>query len=130
MSLSTKTWHERFQQQSIWTSDLRGYFFEKAELGKSAKIIEVGCGTGAVLSEIKLQNHGLDIDFRRLQFARSITPNSTLVCGDAHNLPYRSKYFNISFCHFLLLWVNDPKKVLDELIRITKPGGSIFNIKI
>jgi len=53
-------------------------------------------------------------------------PGIPLALGDAHVLPYSAGVFDISICHFLLLWVTDPVRVVSELARTTKPGGFVL----
>ena len=121
-------WHERFRQQAGWTRALRTYLFAQAGLPHARDILEVGCGTGAVLQEMEspAQVHGLDLDPERLAQAHLHAPLVSLVCGDALWLPYPASSFDITFCHFLLLWVADPVKVLQEMRRVTRPGGSLL----
>ena len=121
-------WHERFRQQAGWTRALRTYLFEQADLPHAREVLEVGCGTGAVLQEIEMPAHvhGLDIDLERLVEAHLHAPAASLVCGDALWLPYPASTFDITFCHFLLLWVPDPVKALQEMRRVTRPGGSVL----
>ncbi len=45
-------WHTRYTQQAKWTRDLRAYIFNKIKLNESNRVLEVGCGTGAILSEL------------------------------------------------------------------------------
>jgi len=77
-----------------------------------------------------MQSHGnilgLDISTEHLSIAASNLPGIPLIQGDAHALPYSSALFDISICHFLLLWVTDPILVVSEMARVTKPGGSVL----
>jgi SAM-dependent methyltransferase len=58
--------------------------------------------------------------------ARAHAPASCLTCGDALSLPYPDQSFDITYCHFLLLWVSDPKRALVEMRRVTRPGGHVL----
>jgi SAM-dependent methyltransferase len=121
-------WHERFLQQAAWTEPLRTYLFKKAGLQKAQRVLEVGCGTGAVLRDLDTQAliYGIDILAERTAQARLYAPSATLACADAQRLPFLSETFDITFCHFLLLWVRDPIQVLREMKRVTRPGGYIL----
>jgi SAM-dependent methyltransferase len=121
-------WHSRFIQQATWTRDLRGYLFERAGLNLARRVLEVGCGTGAILSDLTIPAaiHGLDLEPARLAEARRHVPAAALVCGNAMMLPYPSRVFEVTFCHFLLLWVRDPLQALLEMKRVTRPGGAVL----
>lgn len=121
-------WHARYLQQSKWTSDLRAYLFEKAGLKNARRILEVGCGTGAILStlETSASLHGLDLDRAALTQCRIHAPAVSLTGGDALHLPYTNQIFNITYCHFLLLWVKNPLSALNEMKRVTTQKGYIF----
>jgi len=43
-----------------------------------------------------------------------------LTRADAFALPYPQGSFDITYCHFLLLWVKDPLVVLREMKRVTR----------
>jgi SAM-dependent methyltransferase len=124
----TVSWHDRFLQQAAWTRDLRAYAFERAGLKQARRILEVGCGTGAILSDLRTPAavHGLDLDPARLVEARTHAPGAALACGDALQLPYPAAAFDVTFCHFLLLWVRDPLRALLEMKRVTRPGGFVL----
>jgi SAM-dependent methyltransferase len=121
-------WHSRFLQQAAWTRDLRAYLFERAGLTRARRVLEVGCGTGAILSGLATPAviHGLDLDPLRLVEAHWHIPSAALTCGNALALPYPSGGCDITFCHFLLLWVHDPLLALLEMKRVTSPGGAIL----
>ena len=121
-------WHARFVQQAAWTHDLREYLFDAAGINKAKRVLEVGCGTGAILSDLKISGtiHGLDLDPARLAEAAIHAPQARLTCGDARWLPFPAGTFEITFCHYLLLWVNDPLQALREMARVTRSGGSVL----
>ena len=128
-------WHTRYTQQAKWTRDLRAYLFDKAGLDHAGRVhrtaslvLEVGCGTGAILSELPahLSLHGLDSDPAALAQCRVHAPAASLTRGEALRLPYAEGTFDIAYCHYLLLWVSDPRKALLEMKRVTKPGGHLL----
>jgi ubiquinone/menaquinone biosynthesis C-methylase UbiE len=121
-------WHRRYTQQAHWTSDLRRYLFRQAGLQAASRILEVGCGTGAILSELPdlVDSHGIDIDRSALEQCHINAPGARLIEGDALKLPYSDKSFDMVYCHFLLLWVSDPLQALLEMKRVAKPGGQML----
>ncbi len=121
-------WHARFLQQAGWTRDLRVYLFARAGMANAQKILEVGCGTGALLTDLATPAslHGLDLDPARLAEAQVHAPAARLACGDACHLPYPGASFDITFCHYFLLWVRDPLEALLEMKRVTRPGGAVL----
>jgi SAM-dependent methyltransferase len=121
-------WHKRYLQQAAWTRDLRAYLFRRAGLNEKSRVLEVGCGTGAILAELPgvAALHGLDIDPAALAQCRLHAPQSFLAQGNALGLPYSSQTFDIVYCHFLLLWVSEPVRALWEMRRVAKPGGQIL----
>jgi len=122
-------WHSRYLQQATWTRPLRDYLFERCGLTSARRILEIGCGTGAILGEFDANLptvHGLDFDHPRLGQARRHAPHTQLLCGDAEALPYADHIFDITFCHFLLLWVRDPLQALREMKRVTRSDGYVL----
>ena len=120
-------WHTRYTQQANWTRNLRHYLFERIGLKTAGCVLEVGCGTGAILNEIQTQAlHGLDIQAVSLVEARIHAPTASLTCGNALFLPYPNDVFDIAICHYLLLWVSDPQQALHEMKRVTRKGGHVL----
>ncbi len=133
-------WNRRYIQQAAWTRGLRAYLFERARLPSARRVLEVGCGTGAVIREIHLPRtqtsfgdfrhgraaFGIDIDLTALGHCRANAPGAVVACADALALPFGDQVFDIVFCHFLLLWVRDPLAALREMRRTTARGGQIL----
>ena len=142
--------HKRYLHQANWTRELREYIFKQVGLNEASRTLEVGCGTGAILSQIEFPVFGLDLNLRALKEAHihlqtdfpspppvtrdlsrpcvKIRDKSrvTLTCGDAFALPYADSSFEIVFCHFLLLWLPNPQKAIKEMMRVTVPNGHII----
>lgn len=121
-------WHRRYLQQAKWTRDLRIYLFEKAGFKDDSRILEVGCGTGAILSELTDHSslYGLDLDRAALTQCKNNAPTASLVQGNALKLPYSDQAFDIVYCHYLMLWVDNPLQALLEMKRVGKPGAAII----
>lgn len=130
MSLSAQDWHRRFTLQSRWTLATRKYLYDRTGVAKSKKMLDVGCGTGAITQELTQRAGssitGLDINQEFLAIAHSENPSANFLLADAHQMPIGTSKFDICLCHFLLLWVNAPSAVISEMKRVTKPGGEIL----
>ena len=127
--LSPADWHARFTRQAAWTRALRAYLFPRAGVTEAARVLEVGCGTGAILAELPGRIPlvaGLDVNAAHLSLARDNAPRARLTRGDALALPYADSAFEVTLCHFLLLWAAAPLQVLREMRRVTRPGGAVL----
>jgi ubiquinone/menaquinone biosynthesis C-methylase UbiE len=130
MTLTISQWHQRYQQQAQWTQNLRKYIYDQIGIQKAHKILDIGCGTGVL--EDELNRHpsahifGLDIDLNALRIAQGYAQNSIYTNGDCLQLPYRSRTFDVTMCHFLLLWVKEPLNAVREMARVTQPNGFIL----
>jgi ubiquinone/menaquinone biosynthesis C-methylase UbiE len=128
--LSPQDWHHRFFQQAQWTHQLRGHVYERIGIQNARTILDVGCGTGILLNEISSLTegsvYGLDINSNHLVLAKQHAPGSNLTLGDAHHLPYTYGSFDVTLCHFVLMWLNDPFLVLRSMSEVTAPGGVVL----
>jgi ubiquinone/menaquinone biosynthesis C-methylase UbiE len=130
MSLTTFQWHRRYQQQACWTQRLRNYLYEQVGIQHTQKILDIGCGTGVLENELNQlsssQIFGLDIDLSPLRIAIDYAPKTIYTIGDGLCTPYQPGIFDITMCHFLLLWVKEPQIVVEEMVRVTRPGGFVL----
>lgn len=122
--------HARYTQQAAWTAPARRHLLAAAGLPNARRVLEVGCGTGAVLSQVLAPPGcllaGLDIDLGALSLARQHVAGAQLSAGDAHLLPYPDACFDIALCHFVLLWLANPAGGLAEMRRVVRPGGAVL----
>ena len=130
MTLSISQLHQRYQQQARWTSDLRQHIYAKVRIEQAKNILDVGCGTGVLEYELNLLSpsrvFGVDIDIEAIQKARESAFNSSYIAGDCIHLPFQNGEFDITLCHFLLLWVKDALSAIQEMVRVTHPGGFVL----
>lgn len=130
MSLPLLQLHKRYQQQAGWTTNLRNYIYDRIGIGSAKRVLEVGCGTGVIVNElantITTSIFGLDINPESALMAKNLSPNVTITIGDGINLPFQANTFDVSFCHFVLLWLRKPSEVMHEMYRVTKSEGFVL----
>lgn len=92
-------------------------------------ILDLGCGPGiqtAHLQSFAGQYVGVDIAAGMLSKAsRSNRYNCSYIQADMENLPFSAGSFDLVYSNLAVQWSNNPVLLLQELKRITKPGGII-----
>jgi ubiquinone/menaquinone biosynthesis C-methylase UbiE len=123
-------WHVRYSIQAVWTQSLRERLYQLSNLRNAERIMEVGSGTGVIISEIadqfQTQTYGLDIDHQANAFSQNHDSKTRYITGDGRNLPFPHAAFDVTLCHFLLMWVPNPEFVIHEMRRVTKDDGWIL----
>ena len=99
------------------------------------RILDVGCGTGGTLRRFidygaKPENlYGIDLLKDRIESAKQLHPKINFTCGDASNLPYPDKYFDIVLQFTVFTSIHDiklKKKIASEMLRVCKEDGIII----
>lgn len=91
------------------------------------ELLELGCGTGrftAAFEHAGAEVTGVDNDPAMLAIAASRT-DAALLLADAHALPMSDDSFDVAVAVTLLEFADDPQRIVDELVRVTRPGGRI-----
>lgn len=96
--------------------------------GITGRVLEVGCGGGAMLRAIRrhrpdLQVDGLDLSKSALRNARQRPGQVRYLAGDAHQLPVASESYDAVVVLDVLEHLPDPQAALHEVQRVLKPGG-------
>lgn len=117
-NLLQKLWHNRKLNQVI-------KLLPKQKGGGRLKVLDIGCNsallTNAVSEVLKRSKiTGLDSYKGAIDFARSKYSHINFVVADAHKLPFKDKSFDIIICTETLEHVVDPKKSLEEMVRVLK----------
>jgi ubiquinone/menaquinone biosynthesis C-methylase UbiE len=109
------------------------------ELEPGTRLLEVGCGVGAVLAVLGqeypgVELFGVDIEQKQLDFARGHLQRSgveaTLREADALALPFTDGSFDHVWMMWFLEHVGDPIAVLREARLVLVPGGRITAIEV
>jgi len=118
-----------------------GYIFESGRRATVSfvnelppgRILECGVGTGISLPYYSRGHRitGIDLSPEMLDIARERVASAgldhveALEVADASNLPMTDASFDTSVAMFVLTVVPDPKAVMAELARVTRPGGAV-----
>ncbi len=87
-------------------------------------VLDLAAGTGT--STWTFQTHGaraVACDFSLGMLRAGHPPHP--VAGDAVNLPFRDEFFDVTTISFGLRNVEDTKRALTEMYRVTRPGGRL-----
>jgi len=115
-------WFESRNRLLIWALDR---YFPKTEI-----LLEIGCGTGFVLSHIQreLQNislFGSDIFSEGFEYAKNRVPEATFFQMDANQIPFEDE-FDVIGAFDVLEHIEDDKAVLKQMYRACKKKGGII----
>jgi SAM-dependent methyltransferase len=112
-------------------------YAQQLALPQGARVLEVGCGTGATLRMLARRagfsgtacgvdqsRHFIEAANRFAQ-AENIGDRATFQLGDAHSLDFPAATFDVVIAHTLISHVTEPAKVLGEMARVVRPGGTV-----
>jgi demethylmenaquinone methyltransferase / 2-methoxy-6-polyprenyl-1,4-benzoquinol methylase len=120
---SVLDWMTLFQDRT-WKRRM----LKKLELGKGARILDIGCGTGVLEARYQLggsQVVGIDITKGMLRLAqRKGLDSLSLNLADAEHLPFRDASFDLVVSCYVPKYC-DTRRFVEELARVLKPGGSV-----
>ncbi len=106
--------------------------FELLGLVAGKALLDVGCGDGALASELARRGAivtGLDADPAMIAAAARRTKiegtQLHLVEGQAERLPFNDAAFDLVIAVTVLCFVRDAKQAFIEMARVLKPGGQL-----
>lgn len=93
---------------------------------RQGPILDVGSGTGAMLSQLTDFGPAYGVDFspEALRFAQD-RGLPRLVQGDAARLPFRDASFQTVVTLDTLEHVQDDRRAISEIARVLQPGGTV-----
>jgi ubiquinone/menaquinone biosynthesis C-methylase UbiE len=96
------------------------------------RLLEVGCGAGAVLSLLEdtgASLSGVDYSPPHLELARRAIPGGDFRYAEARDLPFDDGAFDSVFAHGVFLYFVDfdyADRALREMLRVSKPGRKLL----
>ena len=94
-----------------------------------SKVLDLGCGTGMLLSELARRSGfvvGIDSSPEMLELARKRRGSAALVLTDADHLPFVDRSFDAVVSVTLLQNMPNPAATVREVARVTKPRGIVI----
>ncbi len=132
----TREQERLIEQAEHWR---HGLICDDTQLEPGTRLLEVGCGVGAVLAVLGqefpgLRLFGVDIEPKQLAFARGHLERAgveaTLLEANALALPFGNESFDHVWMMWLLEHVADPPAALREARRVLVLGGAITVIEV
>lgn len=129
--------HEQTREQYIRDFGFRTVIKEITHLQKGNRVLDVGCGIGAVpylLHELYgdgIQIRGIDFDHNLVKYGSQHwghPSNIQLEQGDAHALNYNDDSFDLVTSFGVIEFLSNPILAISEMVRVAKPGGRILTI--
>ncbi|HKO70127.1 MAG TPA: class I SAM-dependent methyltransferase, partial [Bradyrhizobium sp.] len=120
------------QLMGIWSRKAGDVFLDWLAPPRDLRWIDVGCGNGA-FTELLLERcapmevQAIDPSEGQLAFART-RPAAGLAKfrqGDAMALPFPVGSFDAAVMALVIVFVPEPKKAVEEMVRVVRPGGMV-----
>ena len=115
-----------------WSQKVAVEFLRWLDLPRGLAWVDVGCGTGALASTILATCDpssvvGVDSSEGFVTWARQRVsdPRARFETGDATRLPLPAAVCDVAASALVLNFVRDHEAMTREMVRVTKPGGTV-----
>jgi SAM-dependent methyltransferase len=108
-----------------------GPMCDAAVVDEGQRVLDVACGTGVLARAARERVgprgavEGVDRNAGMLAVARRADPHVTWRLGRAEQLPCHDDAFDATVSQFGLMFFEDQVKALQEMRRVTRPGGRV-----
>lgn len=115
-----------------WSARLAPLFAKFARIRDGDRILDVGCGTGALVQTVadltrRSEIVGIDPALGFVMHARQRFPDPRITFdqGSAFELPYPDGSFDQSLSMLVFHLIPTPEKAASEMRRVTRAGGTV-----
>ncbi len=128
MSFDAPAAYDRFMGR--YSDPLARVFFDFAGLDQGMRVLDVGCGTGALTSELAARLGptkvvAVDPSAPFVRAARARCPGVAVSEAPADPLPFADGVFDASLAQLVVHFMDDPVAGLREMARVTREGGIV-----
>lgn len=91
---------------------------------ESPRILDLGCGTGVVISELRTWSRPVGLDMSQLALGFCAKRGlDALAIGDGTAMPFRAAAFDAMIGLDVFEHIEDDQKAFAEALRVLRPGG-------
>ncbi len=128
----------RIRLHTDFSTNKEGWFpwiIRNSDIKSGMKILEVGCGSGALWKETKdklpkkmkiILSDISDGMVREVKKEFDDDPRFSFGICDCQKIPYKDETFDIVYANHVFFYCEDIKKTLKEIRRILKPRGKLI----
>jgi SAM-dependent methyltransferase len=125
---SAVTGYDRFMGR--FAAPLAPAFAEFAGIAPGLRVLDVGCGPGALLGELvrrvgEASAVGVEPSDAFAAAARARHPGVAVEIGTAEELPFPGDSFDAALAQLVVHFMSDPVAGLADMARVTRPGGTV-----
>jgi SAM-dependent methyltransferase len=128
--MEPRKFHAHYLLQAEWLAQSRHFLFRKISLACHERILDLGCGSGAITAEAAAicgrPVLGVDRDPAMAAFARAEYPGNRFLAADENDLLKQKQRFDLILLSFVLMWQAKPEQFLKKLKRLLTDNGTLL----
>ena len=111
--------------------DVFSHLLDTLELPPSGMALDLGCGAGTYCRLLAKRGYRvIGVDYSTPSLRHALHHDTARACryaaADAYALPFGRPVFDLVVCIGVLQTVGDPERLLDEAVRVLRPGGLLI----
>jgi ubiquinone/menaquinone biosynthesis C-methylase UbiE len=134
-------WREIYSQGGVQAEIYRARqeralsWIDSLGLAPRSRVLEIGCGAGfmaVALAQRGFRVHAIDSAEAMIELARrhaeeaEVTDRLSASTGDVYALAFEDVSFDLVVAIGVIAWLARPELALQEMARVTKPGGHVI----